>query len=174
MTDDLVAGELIAHARMLIAYERWANERILDAASVVSDDDLRADGGASYSSILGNMAHVLDAQETWYTRIAGEPVDAATPASIEDLRAAFAVSHDRWEAVAANLQPGDWTRIVAYHNKAGVPNERALGQIITHAVNHGTFHRGETGLLLAKLGHSPGDLDLIYFVDARSPAYGTR
>jgi uncharacterized damage-inducible protein DinB len=174
MTDDLVAGELIAHARMLIAYERWANERILDAASVVSDDDLRADGGASYSSILGNMAHVLDAQQTWYARIAGEPIGTTPPASIEDLRVAFAASHDRWDAVAANLQPGDWTRIIAYRNKAGVPNERALGQIITHAVNHGTSHRGETGMLLAKLGHSPGDLDLIYFVDARSVPHGTR
>lgn len=169
-----MTDELVAHAAMLVAYERWANERILDAATAVTEADLRADGGASYSSILGNMAHVLDAQEIWYARIAGESIDATAPASIEDLRAAFAASHDCWGVVAANLRSGDWTRIIAYHNKAGVPNERALGQIITHAVNHGTFHRGETGMLLAKLGHSPGDLDLIYFVDAWRPAHGTR
>lgn len=168
-----MSDALIAHAAMLIAYERWANERILAAAASVTDADLRADGGASYS-ILSNMAHVLDAQEIWCARIAGEPIDGTPPASIDDLHAAFAASHDRWDAVAAHLRSGDWTRIIAYRNKAGVPNERALGQIITHAINHGTLHRGETGMLLAKLGHSPGDLDLIYFVDEGSVAHGTR
>ena len=35
----------------------------------------------------------------------------------------------------------------------------ALDQLITHVVNHGTHHRAETGMLLDRIGRSPGDMD---------------
>jgi uncharacterized damage-inducible protein DinB len=38
-----------------------------------------------------------------------------------------------------------------------------LDQTIVHVVNHGTAHRAETGLLLERLGRSPGDLDYVLF-----------
>ena len=37
-------------------------------------------------------------------------------------------------------------------------------QLLNHLVNHSSHHRAEAGLMLASLGHSPGDLDYIYFV----------
>src|SRR5216117_3285151 len=34
-----------------------------------------------------------------------------------------------------------------------------------HQVNHAIQHRSEAAVMLTKLGHSPGWLDLLYFVD---------
>ena len=36
-------------------------------------------------------------------------------------------------------------------------------QLITHLVNHGTHHRAETGMLLERIGRSPGDMDYLYY-----------
>jgi uncharacterized damage-inducible protein DinB len=160
-----MTGALIDHARMLLAYDRWANERVLEAAAALTERDLASAGGASYKSIFGNMMHTLTAGDTWLKRVASDQFDVAKPPRIDDLRHAFDASHDRWAAYAATLQPDDWVRVIDYRNSAGEPQSRPLSIILTHVVNHGTFHRGETGLLLAKLGHSPGDLDLIYFHD---------
>jgi len=36
-------------------------------------------------------------------------------------------------------------------------------------VNHATYHRGEVAATLTQLGQSPGDLDLLIFIDETEP-----
>lgn len=158
------------HARTLIAYNRWANEKLLDAAAGVPADDAGRRLGASFGSVHGNLQHILFGQVIWLARWRG---DAAPPPPQHDdgdahavhdaLAAMFAASHNDLDAFAQSLADADWGRIVAFADTSGVPHADPLGRLITHVVNHGTFHRGETGMLLARFDRSPGDLDYHYY-----------
>jgi uncharacterized damage-inducible protein DinB len=52
-----------------------------------------------------------------------------------------------------------------YTNTAGKSLTKVLWQAMAHLVNHGTQHRSEAAAILTDLGRSPGDIDLIYFLE---------
>jgi len=72
----------------------------------------------------------------------------------------------------AALTDADLARVVEYTNMQGERWAYPLWQQMIHQVNHATQHRSEAAVMLTKLGHSPGWLDLLYFVDvdAASPS----
>ena len=71
-----------------------------------------------------------------------------------------------WAAVDAWL-PTVTDGFVA-HVHEGVP----VWQMLVHVVNHGTQHRAEAAALLTAEGRSPGELDLINYVEEQT-ASGT-
>jgi uncharacterized damage-inducible protein DinB len=159
---------LADHARLLIAYNTWANQQMLVPALALDDDGLTRDGGASKGSILGNLQHVVSAQDIWLRRWQSKPWRQFAPPSRDKLAAAFEASHAALEEFVAELNDADWHRVVSHNDMAGIPHDVELGALITHVVNHGTLHRGEAGMLLAAHDRSPGDLDFVYFVLQRT------
>jgi len=54
--------------------------------------------------------------------------------------------------------------ILEYKTTRGQPYGEVLWRLMAHVVNHGTQHRGEAAALLTGMGHSPGDIDLLFFL----------
>jgi uncharacterized damage-inducible protein DinB len=60
-----------ARYEMFAAYNRWANERIYDAAAKLSDMDYRADRGAFFKSVHGTLNHMVVGDLIWMRRFTG-------------------------------------------------------------------------------------------------------
>jgi uncharacterized damage-inducible protein DinB len=149
-------------------YNEYANLRLLEAASELSVEELERKQGASFDSIEGNLGHVLAAQVAWHERwVAGANTQPTTRLGdihgLDELRQTYKLSHADLRDFLAELTEERLDTVLAYRNSRGEAYERVLWELMLHVANHGSYHRGETAMMLAALGHNPGDLDYLYF-----------
>jgi uncharacterized damage-inducible protein DinB len=153
----------------LYRYNAWANAQVLQTAARVTPAQFLAGGGASYDSIRDTLVHTLAAQWLYLERWQGRsPRAMPAPAEFPDVTAVGA----RWAeierattAFVAGLTDARLVTVVAYENFAGERWAYPLWQQMMHQVNHATQHRSEAAAMLTHAGHSPGWLDLLYWVD---------
>jgi uncharacterized damage-inducible protein DinB len=149
--------------RRLVAYNQWADEKILAAIDGMSDEELDRRAEAYFGTLAQNLRHTLLAQRIWLARWKGEPRPALDESLAGRWREAFAAIHAALRAYVESLSEADAERMLRWTDLKGHAREGRLDQLVVHLVNHGTQHRAETGLLLERAGRSPGDLDYLYF-----------
>ena len=149
--------------RKLVAYNQWANEKILRAIDRMTAEELAQPVDAYIGSIAKNLQHVLLATRVWLARWQGATPPALTAPVTDPWPDAYAVTHAEFRAFVASLTDIEADRVVNYQDSRGNPFTVPLDQLITHVVNHGTHHRAETGMLLERRGRSPGDMDYVYY-----------
>jgi uncharacterized damage-inducible protein DinB len=64
-------GVLADHLRRLLAYNQWANERVLASAQGADAEALSREFGGSYGSVENTLRHILAAQNLWHARWTG-------------------------------------------------------------------------------------------------------
>jgi uncharacterized damage-inducible protein DinB len=151
----------------LVAYNRWANTRLLEATAALSAEERERDVRASFGSLQGTLVHILWGEHGWL-RFWQEGADVPPPGpddypDFASLRSAWS-DHERvYEAylhglVQADLDGPRPLDTTSYH----------LGELVQHALNHSTFHRGQVVLLLRQMGHVPPPTDYAeYLAEAR-------
>jgi uncharacterized damage-inducible protein DinB len=147
--------------RRLVAYNQWADERILTALDGIPAEELSRPREAYFGTIEANVRHTLVAQRNWLARWRGEAPPGQTVA--EPWRDAYAATHQALRGYVAGLSDAAADQMLRYTDLRRNARQVVLAHSIMHVVNHGTAHRAETGLLLERLGRSPGDLDYIYY-----------
>jgi uncharacterized damage-inducible protein DinB len=154
---------------MFAAYNRWANERIYDAAGNLPDADYRADRGAFFKSVHGTLNHMVVADRIWMSRFTGTDdapsrLDAILYEDFSGLRAARMVEDERIIRWIAGLSEDTLAAPFRYRTVTNPRTiEQPLAPALDHFFNHQTHHRGQLhGLLTAITGSAPS-LDLILF-----------
>lgn len=155
--------------QLLFRYNSWANDRILRAAEHVSTEQFTAPSTFPHGGLRSTLVHTLFAEWLWRRRCEG--VSPPDWLKAEDFPT-FASLRDRWQAEEKNLNTflGSLTDTrlnepLEYKTTKGVAmREPLMWPILAHVVNHGTQHRSEAAAILTDFGHSPGDIDLIFFL----------
>jgi uncharacterized damage-inducible protein DinB len=165
---------LDAVIRNLYDYNAWANTRILEAAEKLTRDQFLARGGTSFDSVRDTVVHTMHAQwlylERWHGRSPRAWPETSPYQDLDAIRGRWDTIERETQAFVAGLDDARLASVVAYTNMQGERWAYPLWQQMIHQVNHATQHRSETAALLTQHGHSPGGLDLLYFVDLREAA----
>jgi uncharacterized damage-inducible protein DinB len=125
-----------SHFLKFLAYEQWANEKIIDSL-----------GMTKYPSEKGLelLNHILAAQNNWLCRLRNE-----------NSYLALWEKKDLWESsqllrkttqnlvsFVESLSEDDFTKTIAYVTSEGIEYSSTIQEILTHLMNHSTYHRGQ-------------------------------
>ena len=152
----------------LYQYNQWTNAKILNAASKVTREGYLAPASFPHGGLRGTLVHALFAEWVWRNRWQGvSPTIRLKPEefpTFESLRSRWTEEENHLMSFVGSLTDERLESKFSYRTTDGTPHERILWQAMAHVVNHGTQHRTEAAAILTDLGHSPGDIDMIYFL----------
>jgi uncharacterized damage-inducible protein DinB len=143
----------------LAHYNRWANTRLFEASSALTPkegnpDERQRDLRASFNSLEGTLIHILWGERGWLNFWqTGNFVPLPARGDYPDfpaLREAWTHHDEAYVTYLRGLaqQELDSSRTLD-------ATTYTLGELIQHALNHSTYHRGQVALLLRQLGHTP-------------------
>jgi len=153
----------------LYDFNDWANERIWQAVTGLSVDQLNIGMHNGIGSIFTTLIHLAGAAWIWRTRWEGGMPTRFLPVedffTLESIRIRWQEEEEHMQRFLITLQDEDLTREVRYIRPT------APGQVFTlplwksmlHLINHQTQHRSEIAMQLTALNHSPGELGMTNF-----------
>ena len=183
---------LLNQFRLFAAYNRLMNQRLYEAASQLSAEELKEDRGAFFKSVIGTLNHILVGDILWLKRFSQQPSSARALsylAGLEKPTALDAILFDDLETLREErakiddiimqwinaLSENDMKDCVAYKNMAGIDFNKPFISLISHLFLHQVHHRGQVTTLLSQCGLDFGDTDLIEIIDEcqePSPTFG--
>ena len=155
----------------LYRYNAWSTSKILEAASNVTREQFLAPAPFPHGSLQETLVHALFAEWIWRNRWEGtapafafrwEPDEFP---HVESLRRRWADEETSLMNFVADVTEEGLYRKIKYISTEGFPHERVLWECMAHLVNHGTQHKTEAAAMLTNMGCSPGDIDLIVYLN---------
>jgi uncharacterized damage-inducible protein DinB len=154
----------------LFAYNRWANGRTLEPVSELTVEEFNRKLGGSFPSVRETLAHIYAAEWIWLERWNGRSPRGLSSEqevpTLEALKEKWSLVEEECRDLVGGLTKARMAEIVSYVNVKGESWSYPLGEMLTHLVNHSTYHRGQVATMLRQLGKKPLSTDYLVFLDA--------
>ena len=153
-------------------YNAWANGRILNEAANVDDEQLNMASVVGDRSLLQILAHLARVEKVW--RLLAETGDVQPDqlpgddllGSVEGIQRVLADEQRQMEAYLAGLEEDDLSAELTITRWDGIKMVMTRWHMLTHLLLHSMQHRSEAAVLETNYGHSPGDIDFLFYVMA--------
>ena len=161
--------------QLLYEYDRWANNRVLQAVSTLNAEQFTRDLGGGFRSVRDTVVHIIGGEWGWLTYWK-EPSHSA------------AFLADLWDRHDGLFHPDAFPNVTTVQLKwAEVEKEQtefvdsvteealarmlpfrttqlSLAHLMQHLVNHSTYHRGQVALMMQQLDAEPLATDFHVFL----------
>jgi uncharacterized damage-inducible protein DinB len=162
---------LLDYIKLLYAYHHWANERILGMVQRIDLTQATERTQRGYARVHETLVHLVGAEALWRSRWQG--VALSQRPTLDALPTLLSV-RERWQEEAhqiqnflASLHEDDLAAPLTYTNLRGQAVTWPLAATLLQVSTHGVQHRSEIAVMLTEIGYSPGDLDLLRYLQER-------
>jgi uncharacterized damage-inducible protein DinB len=150
----------------LVRYKQWADRGLYDVIRK-NLDRMDQQDLAVVMLILDHM-HVVDSIFQNHLQGRSHGFHAPRSEALPEFKmlSEKAMATDEWyRSYVDNLDEQDFERAVDFVFTSGKPARMKRGEIIMHVCLHGTYHRGNAGVLLQKNGVTPNDDRMTDFLE---------
>ena len=163
----------LSHIRKLFDYHHWAADKMFEALGDVSAEELDEPWGGSFKTARALLRHIVGAEQLWLERFGGVspksmPEFLATHSGADYL-AEWRNVKAREQEFVAGLNAQKLAAPLSYVNMKGEQHAYPMSDILTHLVNHGTYHRGQLTHLLRDLGRPGVSTDYVAWLATMKP-----
>jgi len=165
--------------QLLYEYDRWANNRVLQAASALSDEAFTRDLDGSFRSVRDTLVHIIGGEWIWLAYWRTPPHSPAELTNLKTKRDALfspQAFHDvaevrsKWSEVEKE-QTDFVDQVTDELLKKMLPfrtTQVSLEHLMQHMANHSTYHRGQVALMMRQLSSEPAATDFhVFLVEGR-------
>lgn len=143
----------------LFRHNRWANLRLVEQCTQLSEEQLASALTGTYGSIRDTLQHMATAERSYFSRISsGQSVrrpQNAPPMTLQEIAESLRASGAGLVEWAGKVQADDAVEIAW----EGAPRQVPKTILLTQAINHATEHRAQVMTILTQLGIQPPELD---------------
>lgn len=137
-------------------FNLWVNKRISSTLSLVNDGLLNSELKSSFRTVKLTVLHISDAEQIWTERLNGMSPkywpSADFIGSGSDAVEMLINNSLKLNDTVKLLSPEFINSEISFNDMKGNPHNANVYDIIQHAVNHSTFHRGQIVTMLRELG----------------------
>jgi uncharacterized damage-inducible protein DinB len=166
--------------QLLFEYDRWANNRVIQAASALTVEQFTRDLGGSFRSVRDAIVHIIAGEWNWLTYWKATSHDTAFLTDLKQRRETLFNPNAFPDIAAVRLR---WAEVEKERGEFvnGVTNEVlekmlparntqiSLAHLMQHLANHSTYHRGQVALMMRQLGAEPVGTDFhVFLAEGRS------
>lgn len=112
--------------------------------------------------IIELSCHIVNAHSIWNSRLNGTQ-DPCKPWDIFPIHEFRLKDQKNFESTIEMVNRLDLEKLFSYQNSKGNSFENRGTDILTHIVNHSTYHRGQIAMLMRESGLEPVPSDFIHF-----------
>lgn len=144
---------MISYFDELFQYTHHFNDRVIDLLLTLENVPEKS---------LKLLCHTINAHEIWNARIEKRtpPIGVWDMRPLESLRA---INDKNYSDTLRILQSFDLNEKISYVNSQGAAFVNTIGEILLHAGNHSTYHRGQIATDCKEHGITPLVTDYIFY-----------
>src|SRR5262249_25504889 len=156
----------------LFAFNRWANDKMLDACRKLTPEQYAAEPVPGWPPVRSTVYHIAVVTDGWLRTLADDP-DQSFPTEAEvrtpdDAAPILGRAYRPLDALLPKLAPDllATPRTVQRRGRTAVLPPWA---VLRHVVNHTTYHRAQVASKLKRFGVQQPETDLVYWALEQVP-----
>ncbi len=155
------------HYLTLFAYHWHTTNQLIESAVKLTEEEYHYEPNAGSGSIHEKLLHILRADNGWreglITGAQQRPLSRKAFPDLKSLSLGFENEQVAWDDFLDSLSEDEIDANVTLARSDGTEFSWGCWQVLQHLVIHGMQHHAEIAERLTALGHSPGNLDFIFF-----------